>query len=148
MRENFSTLESEEKLVNLLLDEIHVKKCMSYKGGKVYGASVNSDEAATTIQAFMISSLLSKNKHVTALYPVSNLTADTLLELTHKVLSSLHDIGYKVVSLISDNNRVNRNMFEKLCGGKLTSSIANPYESSESLFFLFDSVHLLKLYKK
>ena len=35
-------------------------------------------------------------------------------------------------------------MFEKLCDGPLTSSISNPYDSSEQLFLLFDSVHLLK----
>ena len=144
LKETFSSLKSEEKLVNVLLDEIHVKKGLSYKGGKIYGASVNSDEPATTIQAFMISSLLSKHKHVAALYPVCKLTADTLLDLTHKVLAFLHDIGYKVVSLIADNNRVNRKMFEKLCDGPLTPSISNPYDSSEQLFLLFDSVHLLK----
>lgn len=144
LRENLATLNSEEKFVNVLLDEIHVKKCLAYKGGKIYGASVNSCEPATTIQVFMISSLLSKHKHVAALYPVCNLTANTLLELTHKVLAFLHDIGYIVLSLISDNNRVNRNMFEKICGGTLATSIPNPYNSSVPLFFLFDSVHLLK----
>ncbi|XP_068204013.1 uncharacterized protein [Palaemon carinicauda] len=144
LRKNFATLKSEEKIVNVLLDEIHVNKGLSYKGGKVYGASVNSSEPATTVQAFMISSILSKNKHVAALYPVCNLTAQTLLELTHKVLAFLHDIGYIVVSLISDNNRVNRNMFEKMCDGNLASSIPNPYDLTVPLFFLFDSVHLLK----
>lgn len=92
----------------------------------------------------MILSLLSKNKHVAALYKVNNLTANTLLELTQEILSFLHDIGYKVVSLISDNNRVSRSMFEKMCGGRLTSFIAIPYDPSEPLFFLFDSVDLLK----
>ena len=49
LRETFSSLRSEEKLVNVLLDEIHVKKGLSYKGGKIYGTSVNLDEPATTI---------------------------------------------------------------------------------------------------
>ena len=144
LREIFSSLRSEENMVNLLLDEMHVQKSLSYKAGKIIGASVNSNEAATSVQVFMISSLLSKHKHVAAIYPVNNLTANTLLELTYQVLSFLHDIGYKVVSLISDNNRINRNMFEKMCGGKLVSSIPHPYDPSEQLFFLFDSVHLLK----
>ena len=118
MRENVANLKSEEKLVNLLLDEIHVKKSLTYKGGRLYGGSVNSNKPATTIQAFMISSLLSKTKHVAALYPVCNLTADTLYDLTIKVLNFLHGLGYRVVSLISDNNRINRNMFERMCVGK------------------------------
>lgn len=144
LKENVTNLRGEEKLVNLLLDEIHVKKSLTYKGGRLYGASINSCKPATTIQAFMISSLLSKTKHIAALYPVCNQTADTLLDLTLKVLTFLHDIGYKVVSLISDNNRINRNMFERLCGGSLVSSIPHPCDSSMPLFFLFDSVHLLK----
>ena len=135
LREIFSTLRSEEKMVNLLLDEMHIQKCLSYKAGKIIGASVNSSGAATSVQVF-ISSLLSKHKHVAALYPVNNLMADTLLELTYQVLSFLHDIGNKVVSLISNNNHINRNMFEKMCGGKLVSSIPHPYDPSEQLFFL------------
>ena len=116
LKEIFSSLKEEEKLVTLMLDEIHLTKGLTYKGGKLYGMSVNSEDAATSLQAFMISSLLSKNKHIIALYPVCNISAETLLELTKHVLKFLHTIGFKVAALISDNNRVNRKMFEQICG--------------------------------
>lgn len=131
-------------MVNVLLDEIHIKKNLAYKGGKFHGLSGNSNEPASTLQAFMISSLFSSNKQIAALCPVSNLTADVLYDLTQRVLTILHDTGYKVISLISDNNRVNRNMFEKLCGGVLSSSVPNPCNPCEPVFLLFDSVHLLR----
>ena len=48
-------------MVNVLLDEIHVKKFLSYKGGKIYDGALNSDKAAATMQAFMILSLVKKH---------------------------------------------------------------------------------------
>ena len=35
-------------------------------------------------------------------------------------------------------------MFETMCGGKLKHFIPNPFDNRLKLFFLFDSVHLLK----
>ena len=49
-----------------------------------------------------------------------------------------------MVSLISDNNRINRNVFTSICGGVLKPCIAHPLDASRQLFFMFDSVHLLK----
>lgn len=137
-------LKEEEKIVNVLLDEIYVNPSLTYKAGHVVGMSENSDLEASTIQAFMISSLLSKNKDVIALFPVRNLTADILINYANKVLSILHECGFTVLALISDNNRINRNMFTNMCGGELKSFISNPYCPLKKLFFLFDSVHLIK----
>lgn len=120
------------------------KKSSTFKGGKVHGMCVKSNEPALQLQASIVSSLQSSNKRITALCPVSNLTADGHLPLTQKDLAFLHNIGCKVISLISDKNRVSRNMFEKLCDCGLKSSIPNPCNSSETLFLVLDSVYLLK----
>jgi hypothetical protein len=56
----------------------------------------------------------------------------------------IENAGYTVLAVMSDNNRVNRNVFEKMCGGTLQSSISHPCDPQRQLFFLFDSVHLLK----
>ena len=48
-----------------------------------------------------------------------------------------------MLSIITDNNRINRNMFEELCGETLQSSIKHPF-SGDQLFLLFDTVHILK----
>ena len=138
-------LKEHERYVMLLLDEIHVKAGVCYKGGSLSGMATNiSAEEATSVQAFMISSLLSSNKDVVALVPVKNLTAAFLKEYMLKVLVMLEKVGFKVFCLISDNNRVNRNMFAELCGGELKTSIPHPVCENRMLFFLFDSVHLLK----
>lgn len=144
LQKKISKMEEDEKLVNLLLDEIHVSPTLSYKSGSFYGISDNSSAPATSLQAFMITSIKSKNKDIVALYPVRNLTAKTLQDLIKTVLSQLHLLGFKVLSLISDNNRVNRKAFEEFCGGSLKEYIMNPFDNKYKLFFLFDTVHIIK----
>lgn len=145
LRKKLDLLSESEHNVILMLDEIHVAPKITYKNGVLSGLASNTPyDEATSVQAFMISSLLSSNKDVVALLPVKNLTSNYLKECTMKVLSMLETIGYRVICLISDNNRVNRNMFTAMCNGILKPSIENPFDSSRQLFFLFDSVHLIK----
>lgn len=56
----------------------------------------------------MISSLLSNNKQVVALYPINNSTGEYLFKLLDIVLKVLTQVGYKVVTTISVNNKINR----------------------------------------
>lgn len=48
--------------VSLLVDEIHLKPYLDYKGGNIVGLSDNSNEAATSAFAFRISSVFSQYK--------------------------------------------------------------------------------------
>ena len=102
-------------------------------------ASNTPSEQANTVQTFMMCSLLSAKKDVAAMVPVKNLTANYLKVCTLKVIEMLENAGYYVFCLISDNNRVNRNMFADLCGGDLRPFVQHPCATQ-----LFDSVHLLK----
>lgn len=99
---------------------------------------------SNTVQTFMIASLYSKNKDAIALIPVKNLTAQQLYSYALKVLSLLKECGYSVLTLLSDNNRVNRNMFELICGGSIKTCMDNPFDKGKKIFFLFDSCHLIK----
>ncbi|CAL1270294.1 unnamed protein product [Larinioides sclopetarius] len=137
-------LSPHEKLVCLLIDEIYVNPGLNYKGGKVLGKAENVNQQANTIQAFMITSLFSKYKEIVALVPMKNQTADDLYCQTLKVLKLLNNCKYNVLCLISDNNRINRNMFTLMCQGNLANCISNPVEPGSKLFFLFDTVHLIK----
>ena len=140
-------MEPHERHVMLLLDEIYVepKTTYMYKGGSLTGMASNiPSEQASTVQTFMLCSLLSANKDVAAMVPVKNLTTDYLKGCTVDIITMLENAGYYVFCLISDNNRVNRNMFADLCGGSLSSYVQHPCAADRKLFFLFDSVHLLK----
>ncbi|KAJ4446704.1 hypothetical protein ANN_13401 [Periplaneta americana] len=147
LREKCKLLEEHEKIVTIMLDEIYVTPKLSYKGGKIEGLAVNEGkelDIASTIQVFMISSPLSSNADVIALFPVKNLTSVSLYNMTCEVLNVLENCGYISLCLISDNNRVNKGMFQHMCGGSLKTSVKNPANNERDLFLLFDSVHLLK----
>jgi hypothetical protein len=121
LKNKVSELEPNSKFVSLLIDKIYVEPNICYKGDTIQGfAGNNPKKKAKTVQAFMLSSLLSKkNTDIVALAPMINSKAADLKEITLKVLDLVHTIGYKVVCMISDNNRINRNMFGFLCNGKM-----------------------------
>ena len=140
-------LKPQERYINLLLDEIHIKPGVTYKNSKLTGTNDDGD-IATSIHCFMITSLLSNNKDVVALVPATKITAEQLCTLTKSILQRLASSGYRVISIITDGNRINRKMFKLLAGcfdvSNLPSSIPNPCKPDEQIFFLFDSVHILK----
>nr|XP_042911089.1 uncharacterized protein LOC122272083 [Parasteatoda tepidariorum] len=132
--------------VSLLLDEVHVKPAISYKGKALYGFAENAvNTEATSVQAFMVSSIFSTYKDIIGLVPVKNMSASDLTNFTKTALSVLHGSSFNVLTVISDNNRINRNMFQHL---KLQAEdsvcIKNPVDNSRPLFLLFDSVHIVK----
>lgn len=147
LSEKCQNLEPHERFVSLLLDEIYVKPKFNYTENDVVGMAKNVSEleAATTLQAFMIKSLLSHNKDIAAMIPVKKLNSEFLLQTTLKVLNLLLTTGYVVISIISDNNKVNVKLFQELSGGKvILSPIINPVDPSKKIFLLFDTVHLFK----
>ena len=135
-------LEPHERVVNIQLDEIHIKSKLSYQSGKLIGTADNNDQKpATRIQCFMISAVLSNNKDVVSLIPVEKMKFQDLCKMTLDVTQS----GFTIVSIISDNNIVNRKMFLLLSGtDHLVPYFINPYKTSNKIFMLFDTVHLLK----
>lgn len=139
-------LESNELYVNLLIDEVYVRPDVSYKAGKIEGMVVQNNElkAAETVQTFMISSIMSNYKDVVGLFPQTHICAEDLYHLIMDILQLLTSIGFRIVAIISDNNRVNRKMFELLCAGSIKQSVQNPFNKEETIFLLFDSVHLFK----
>jgi Transposase protein len=135
LQQKCNVLNESERSVVLLLDEIYVKPKVTYKGGSLQGFAENADSAqATTVLAYMISSVMSKNKDVAALQPIINLDVSYLYDRIMKVLHLTEKAGYKVLAVMSDNNRVNRNVFEKMCGGTLQPSICHPCDPLRRLF--------------
>ena len=145
LKQKVTLLQPHELLVNLMIDEIHIKLKISYQCGKITGTAYNhSETAANRIQAFMVSSVLSKNKDVVSLIPVSKMTAEYLTELIRTVIVNLTKAGFIVCSVISDNNVVNRKAFISLSGlPTLQPFFYNPVNNAK-IYVLFDSVHILK----
>lgn len=69
-----SYLEDKDKLVTLMIDEIHLREYVEYKGGNIVGLSYNNNDCTSSAHVFMIKSVLSKFKDVVHILPVKTLS--------------------------------------------------------------------------
>ena len=139
-------LEPRELIVNLQIDEVHIKSKLVYESGKLIGNADNSEEnkPANRLQCFLISSIMSPNRDVVPLIPVQKMDAEYLTSLLKDVITTVTRAGYTIISIISENNVINRKSFISLGGcDQLVPSMKNPV-NDKTIVFLFDSVHLLK----
>ena len=129
--------------VNLLLNEIQLKPQLL----KFTGCD-DDDNLLTFIHCFMISSLMSKQKDVVKLVPAKTMKASRLLTFLKSVLHSFSQVGYAVVSIINNGNRINKKLFCLLfcCDNvfNLPSFNEKTFDITQKIFMLFDSVHILK----
>nr|CAH7764584.1 unnamed protein product [Callosobruchus chinensis] len=139
-------LEDREKNVILLIDEVHIEPFVDYKGGNIVGTACNNhNELATTAYAFMINSVFSSFKEVVHISPISKIDYKILHSFLDKVIKGLEEIGYRLFCIISDNNAINGKAVSQFSDNKQLSIVyPHPFDRTRPLFFLFDSVHLLK----
>lgn len=83
LKKKCSALADHERLCVLMIDEIYVSPKIAYKGGALQGFATNTSPSsdtveASTVQAYMLASIFSKNKDVAALQPVKNLDTSFL----------------------------------------------------------------------
>lgn len=143
-KQRVKTLEKHELHVSLMIDEIHLKEYLDYKGGNIVGFAHNNLESANSVHVFMIQSLFSKFKDVVFILPVKKITSDVLFIILKKIIVSLEEFGFKVVVIVTDNNSINRK-----CVANFNNPIANyvyphPCDSERPLFYCVDSVHIIK----
>lgn len=91
-----------------MIDEIHIKPYMDYKGGNIIGNAYNSSECANRAHVFMVNSLLSDYKDVVHILPVKTLNNNCLFQYIKNIIIELENIGYKVLAVVSDNNSINK----------------------------------------
>ena len=73
------------------------------------------------------------------------MTGDELYITIKKLVVGLESIGFKVIAVITDNNALNRKAMSKFVSPpKLSIVYPHPSNQIRPLFFLFDTVHLLK----
>ena len=96
-----------KQCLSLLLDEIHLKLYFDFKGGNIVGQAHNSSEPAKSAFVFMITSLFSSYKDVVYIFPANKMKSDILHKLISKTIVGLETIGFRVISVITDNNSIN-----------------------------------------
>ncbi|KAJ3652723.1 hypothetical protein Zmor_018661 [Zophobas morio] len=143
MKQQF--LNENDKIVAILLDEIHIKPYMDYKGGTVVGKSYNSADCATTAHVFMLSAIRSSYKDVAHILPACRLTAEVLHGFLQKIILELENMGFKVVTVVTDNNAINRKAMSFFSNPpQICESYKHPADNDRPLFFIIDTVHILK----
>lgn len=141
----FKHLEEDDKLVVLMLDEIHLKPFLDFKGGNIVGNAQNSKEVATGAHVFMLNSLKSSYKEVIHILPVQKVKAEFLHEILKKVILGLEHIGFEILVVATDNHALNRkvmSLFEN--PPELKNVYKHPKDPARPLFYIVDTVHLLK----
>lgn len=145
IKQKISVLEEKEKLVCLMIDEVHLKPYFDFKGGNLCGAAYNSENAATSAFVFMIHSLLSKFKDVVHILPVKTLSANDFYCFLRKLVIGLESLGLRVIAVVTDNNAINKKAMSYFSTPPRVSIVyQNPADPSRPLFFIIDSVHILK----
>lgn len=142
MKEKGQNLSTAKKLTVLSFDEVHIsnKYDMDKKHQRIYGSHKKC-------QFVMARGLFQKWKQ-----PVYyDFDQKMTKEILHKIIKSLYDIGYIVVSVVSDMGPDNINLWNQVGigvnqkGTKIKSSIEHPSDPSLRIHFFADVPHLLKL---
>ena len=141
-------LSSSECTVMLLVDEIHLKSFFDYKLGNIVGNSFNCpSEAAKSAFAFMISSVFSAYKDVVHLLPTNKLIADNLHAMIKKIVCGLENVGFRVVTVITDNNAISRKSMSRFADPAcLSIAYPLPCDQSRQLFFFIWLSSYIKVY--
>ena len=135
-----SPLPDEQKEVIIVIDEIHVKKAMSYHGGKVLGRAKNNPKLlANSVLGVMVKCMKGGPTMLTKMVPVCKLNADFQHEVVGGVSSAVKQAGGKILAYLVDDNRTNQSFFNKF------KTIPNkPWLTEDGTFLIFDFVHITK----
>ncbi|KAF2885617.1 hypothetical protein ILUMI_20559 [Ignelater luminosus] len=141
----FSLLSAEDKLVILLMDEIHLKENLDYKSGNIVGNAFNDEKLAKSAHVFMISSLMSPYKEVVHILPVNKMTGEVLHTFLKNIVIGLHNIGFEVLGVVSDNHSISRKAISYFSNPPEVKIVyPNPADENKPLYFVIDTVHILK----
>ena len=120
-----------------------MKPKLTYECEKPGNAGNNAQHQANRIPCVVISSVMSSNTDVVSLVPVQKMTTHDLTVMTQEVIQNVKWAVYRIVSVISDNNVVNRKMFMELSGTDcLVPYIHNPINVNEIIYVIFIYIYI------
>lgn len=145
IKQRYKVSQPQDRTVCLMMDEIHIKPLLDYKGGNIVGNVYDSEKCATSAYVFMLQSFLSTYKDVAYIMPVQKINAENLFNVIKKVIIGLEEIGFKVICVSSDNNAINGKAMSFFNSPPKQSIVyKHPVDFNKPLFFIYDPVHILK----
>ena len=142
----FAELKPEQRLVNLLFDEVKLVSAVRFTGGHMMGYATNDPDSpntlATSALVFEIICHHGGPRYIFRVHPTHKLNAPQLLVMMMEAVASITAKGGTVISLISDNCGTNRGVYKLMGGPGKVTALRN--EQSYVLFLVYDYVHIFK----
>lgn len=144
LKQLFQKLQPQQRLVNILFDEVKLTETLRYSGGRVVGYAQNGsgDTEVLATHALVIEVVchFGGPKYILRIYPVAKLNSDQLKEILLEALVAVSNAGGTIISCVCDNCNTNVSVYGKLGGpGKVFIDAINSYA-----FLVFDYVHSFK----
>ena len=137
----FEKLQPQQRIVNILFDEVKLKQAIRFSGGHILGyADNNPEELATSALVFELVCNYGGPKYIMRIYPVSRLTANYLREMLLEAATAVVNTGGRPLSFVCDNYPVNRKTYKDLGG---PGQVVLP-SIGISVFLMYDYVHILR----
>ena len=107
----FQKLKPQQRLVNILFDEVKLTETLRYSGGRVVGyaqnGSCDSEVLATHAIVIEVVCHFSGPKYILRIYPVAKLDSDQLKKVLLEALVAVTNAGGTIISCVGDNCKTN-----------------------------------------
>ena len=136
------TLKHQQRLVNILFDEVKLKQCMRFCGAHVVGHAENneSNDIATSALVTEIICHYGGPRYIMQIIPVSHLKAPELKDILLETASTVKENGGMLISFICDNCPLNQGTYMHL--GGLGRAYLPALETH--VYLVYDFVHIFK----
>lgn len=117
LKARMATLDENDKLLCLMIDEVSNEKRVEYVGGRFFGGG---DATCTkSLLCFMVKSVAGRYRDMIAMLPLERLDAKVLATNFQWIVKALANLGFTVVAVSVDGYSANRRFYEEeLCSGK------------------------------
>ena len=112
----FHELKPQQRLLNVIFDEVKLKQALRFSGGHITGQSSGSETLVTSALVFELACHHGGPKYALRIIPVSCLNAEQLRIFVLDVYNLVKEKGGTTISLISDNCRLDQKVYN-LIGG-------------------------------
>ena len=138
----FQKLKPQQRLVNLLFDEVKLTQTLRFSGDHILGYEQNGDNEVLATHALVLEVVChhGEPRHILRVCPVAKLKSDDLKSILQEAICTIMKSGGSVIYLICDNCPTNQGVYTKLGGpGRIHLDHLGIF-----LFLVYDYVHIFK----
>ena len=143
LRQLLQELQPQQRLVNILFDEVKLTETLRYSGGHVgYAQNGSGDAEVLATHALVIEVVchFGGPKYILRIHPVAKRNSDQLKDILLEALAAVSNAGDTTISCICDNCNTNVSVYAKLGGpGRVFIDILNSH-----VFLVYDCPFIQK----